>query len=73
MDELLRLDDPVLIVSSRRASTMLSTPPEAELGSPRNAAGGSPGSDVANSLHPATSATCRYLMPLRSTMYRPRL
>src|SRR5215216_6476788 len=61
-----RLDEPVLIVSSRRAPTMLSTFPEAGPNSTRDAAGGSPGSDIANSLHPATSSTCRYLMPLRS-------
>ena len=69
----LRLDEPVLMVSSRRVPTMLSTFPEADPGSPRDGAGGSPGSDIANSLYPATSSTCRYLMPLRSIQCRPRL
>src|SRR5215212_6158068 len=68
-----RLDEPVFIVSSRCAPTMLSTFPEADPGSTQDAAGGSPGSDIANSLYPATSSTCRYLMPLRSIQCRPRL
>src|ERR687897_2319802 len=48
-----RLDEPVLIVSSRCAPTMLSTFPEADPGSPRDAAGGLPGSDIAISSSPA--------------------
>src|SRR5215216_6887208 len=55
-----RLDEPVLIVSRRRAPTMLSTFPEAEPGSTWDAAGGSPGSGIAISLHPATSSACMY-------------
>ena len=46
--------------------------PEADPGSPRDGADGSPGSDIAISLYPATSSTCRYLMPLRSIQCRPR-
>jgi hypothetical protein len=43
----LRLDEPVLIVSRRRAPAMLYTFPEADPRSPQDAAGGSPGSDIA--------------------------
>jgi hypothetical protein len=42
--------EPVLIVSSRCAPTMLSTFPEADPDSTRDGAGGSPGSEIAISL-----------------------
>src|SRR5918994_5663439 len=61
------------IVSNRCVVTMLSAFPEADPGSPRDGAGGSPDSHIAISLYSATSSTCRYLMPLRSIQYRPRL